>query len=116
MGPAGFARFPRIVNFDGHAATLRCCGDEDRSTQGVRRRALTRAIQARSDVVVDLSELVFADASLMLDLAVLARRLRVHGGAIRVRGAQPQIMRLIELVGLHRLPGVWLEGPSPALA
>jgi anti-anti-sigma regulatory factor len=67
-------------------------------------------------VVVDLTGLVFADASLMLDLAVLARRLRVRGGAIRVRGAQPQIMRLIEHVGLHRLPGVWLEGPSPALA
>jgi hypothetical protein len=25
-------------------------------------------------------------------------------------------MTLIELVGLHRLPGVRLEGPSPALA
>jgi anti-anti-sigma regulatory factor len=67
-------------------------------------------------VVVDLTELAFADSSLMLDLAVLARRLRVRGGGIRVRGAQPQIMRLIELVGLHRLPGVGLEGASPALA
>ncbi|MBV9714011.1 MAG: STAS domain-containing protein [Solirubrobacterales bacterium] len=105
-----------MVSFDAHAATLRCCGDEDRSTQGVRRRAITRAIQAERDVVVDLSELVFADFSLMVDLAVLARRLRASGGATRVRGAQPQIMRLIELVGLHRLPGVRLEGPSPALA
>ncbi|MDQ6817796.1 MAG: STAS domain-containing protein [Actinomycetota bacterium] len=66
--------------------------------------------------MVDLSELAFADSSLMLDLAVLARRLRVRDRAIRLRGAQPQIMTLIELVGLHRLPGVWLEGPSPALA
>jgi hypothetical protein len=52
----------------------------------------------------------------MLDLAMLARRKRFRGGAIRVRGAQPQIMTLIELVGLHRQPGVKLEGPSPALA
>jgi anti-anti-sigma regulatory factor len=66
--------------------------------------------------VVDLSELVFADPSLMLDLAMLARRLRVRGGAILLRGAQPQIQTLIELMGMHRLPGVRLEGPSPALA
>jgi anti-anti-sigma factor len=96
--------------------TLRCAGDEDRSTQGSRRRALTRAIRAQADVIVDLSDLVFADASLMLDLAMLARRLRAHDGAIRLCGAQPQIRTLIELVGLHRLPGVKLEGPATALA
>lgn len=74
-----------------------------------------RAIRAQQDVVVDLSELVFADSSLMLDLAALARRLRVRGGALRLRNPQPQIMALIELVGLHRLPGVRLEG-TPAVA
>jgi anti-anti-sigma regulatory factor len=77
---------------------------------------MIRAIRAQSDVVVDLSELVFADASLMVDFAMLARRLRAGGRKILLRGAQPQIQRLIELVGLHRLPGVKLEGPSPALA
>jgi anti-anti-sigma regulatory factor len=64
-------------------------------------------------VIVDLSELVFADASLMLDLAMLARRLRHAGSALRVRGAQPQIRALIEYVGLHRLPGVTVD-PAPA--
>ena len=95
---------------------LRCRGDEDRSTQGCRRAALVRAIGAETDLVVDLSELVFADTSLMLDLAMVARRLRVRGQTILLRGAQPQIRRMIEIVGLHRLPGVRLEGPSPALA
>ncbi len=95
---------------------LRCRGDEDRTTQGSRRRALVRAIGAKTDVIVDLSELVFADTSLMLDLAMVARRLRVRGSALRLRGAQPQIITLIELMGLHRLPGVRLEGPWPALA
>ncbi len=52
----------------------------------------------------------------MLDLAMVARRLRVRGSALRLRGAQPQIITLIELMGLHRLPGVRLEGPWPALA
>jgi anti-anti-sigma factor len=95
---------------------LRCAGDEDRSTQGFRRRALTRALRAQNDVIVDLTELAFADASLMLDLAMLARRLRAHGREILLRGAQPQIRTLIELVGLHRLPGVRLEGPATAVA
>jgi len=66
--------------------------------------------------VVDLSDLVFADASLMLDLVMVARRLRRHGRRVLLRSPQPQIRRLIELVGLHRLPGVVVEGPSPALA
>jgi len=63
-------------------------------------------------VVVDLSDLTFADSSLILDLAALARRLRLAGASVRLRGAQPHIRRLIELVGLDRLPGVVLE---PAL-
>jgi anti-anti-sigma regulatory factor len=95
---------------------LRCAGDEDRGTQGRRRRALARAIAAETDVVVDLTELRFADTTLMLDLAMLSRRLRQCGRAVWIRGAQPQIRALIELVGLHRLPGVRFEGAPPALA
>ena len=114
--PQFFVVFPAIVDFDDKPPVLRCRGDEDRTTQGCRRQALVRAIGAEADVVVDLSELVFADTSLMLDLAMLARRLRVRGWAIQLRGAQPQIRKMIEIVGLHRLPGVRLEGPSPALA
>ena len=59
---------------------------------------------------------MFADPSLMIDLAMLSRRLRSRGRALLLCGAQPQIQRLIELVGLDRLPGVRLEGPSPSLA
>jgi len=66
--------------------------------------------------VIDLTELVFADLSLMLDFAALARRLRVKGLVLLLRGAQPQIRTLIETVGLHRLPGVQIEGPPTALA
>ena len=69
---------------------------------------MSRALCLRSttDLQVDLSELSFADSSLMLDLAMLARRLRQHGRSVILSGAQPHIRRLIELVGLDRLPGV----------
>jgi len=87
---------------------LSCSGDEDLATQGLRRRAFARAVKSGGDVVVDLSELVFADSSLIFDLAILAQRMRSHGCRLRVRQAQPQVARLIELVGLHRQPGVEL--------
>lgn len=72
-------------------------------------------MKAQRDVVVDLSELVFADTSLMLDLAALARRLRVADRNVWLRDPQPQIKTLIELVGLLRLDGVRLQGPAPLL-
>ena len=76
---------------------------------------MTRALRAQSNVTVDLSELAFADSSVMLDLVVLARRLRARGREILVRGAQPQVMLLIKHAGLHRLPAVRFE-PAVALA
>ena len=94
---------------------LRCSGDEDRTTQSLRRRPLSQAIKARADVIVDLTELIFADASLMLDLAMLAGRLRKRDCVLRLRGAQPHIRVLIEYVGLQRLPGITVE-PQPAPA
>jgi anti-anti-sigma factor len=73
---------------------------------------LTRAFKAQADVVVDLTQLSFADSSLMIDLAMLSRRLRRRGRALRLHGAQPQIWTLIETVGLDRLPGVRADGPG----
>ncbi len=67
-------------------------------------------------MVVDLSELRFADPSLMVDLAFVARRRRERGRTVRLRGAHPQIATLIELVGLHRLDGVLVESGSRAVA
>jgi anti-anti-sigma regulatory factor len=72
--------------------------------------------------VVDLRELTFADTSLMLDLAMVARRLRRGGRLMVIQEPQPQVWRIIDMVGLHRLSGVVVdgpaaaEGPEPALA
>lgn len=92
-------------------------------TQARRRTALTRAIKAPADLVIDLTELTWADASLMLDFVMLARRLRAQGRDVALCNAQPQIVALIELVGLDRLPGVRVDratatmpGLTPAAA
>ena len=82
-------------------------------TQGRRRRALSRALVAvRTELTVDLSDLHFADSSLMVDLAMLSRRIRRAGGFLVLHGAQPQIQRLIAVVGLDRLPGVLVAEPA----
>lgn len=103
---------PQIVRFDEQQAILWCSGDEDRATQGSRRCAFSRALRAKVDVVIDLSELIFADASLMLDCAMLARRLRRRGSELQLLGARPQIATLIEYTGLHRLDGVRVMAPA----
>ena len=105
-----------IVHFDEQLAILRIAGDEDRTTSGRRRRPLSAALTATRDVIVDLSELHFADASVMIDLACLAQRLRAQGRTLWLSGAQPNIRRLIEAVGLHRLPAVRLDGTQAAFS
>ena len=95
-----------MVSFDDQRAVLSVSGDEDVITISRRRRALSSALRATRDVIVDLSGLRSADASLMLDLAVVAQRLRVQGATLRLVGAQPQVRVLIERVGLDRQPAV----------
>jgi anti-anti-sigma regulatory factor len=46
---------------------------------------------------------------------MVARRLRKGGRRMFVTGAQPQVARVIETVGLHRLPAVSVEGYAPSL-
>lgn len=70
---------------------------------------MSRALAVKDDLLVDLSGLSFADASVIVDLAMVARRLRHAGRRMLVRGAAPQIATLIEVVGLHRMPGVTVE-------
>ena len=101
-------RWGGLVSFDPHQSVLVVSGEEDRVTSGRRRRALSSALRATSDVIVDLRGLEFADSSLMLDLAVLARRLRADGRELLIRGAQPHIRKLIELMGLDKQPAVAL--------
>ena len=105
-----------IVTFDEQLAILTIKGDEDRVTSGRRRRPLSAALNATRDVIVDLSDLRFADPSLMIDLACLAQRLRAQGQTLWLTHPQPYIRALIETVGLHRLPAVRVGGTQPAFS
>ena len=65
-------------------------------------------------MIVDLTDLTFADPSLMIDLACLAQRLRAQGRTLWLSGAQPNVRQLIETMGLHRMPAVRLAGAGGA--
>jgi anti-anti-sigma factor len=89
-------------------------GEEDRATSGCRRRPLSTALRATRDVIVDMSELSFADSSLMIGLACLAQRLRARGRTLLLRHPQPHVRRLIALMGLDGLPSVLVIVPEVA--
>ena len=91
---------------------LVCSGEEGAATQGRRRTALSRALRAESDLLVDLRALRAADPSLILDLTMVAYRLRRAERRMVLRGAQPPVRRLIEALGFHRFAGVVLESPG----
>jgi anti-anti-sigma regulatory factor len=74
---------------------------------------MSRALAARTDVIVDLRELTFADSSLMLDLVMVARRLRMAGRRLHLRDAQPQVWRVIDVVGINRLANVVADQQNP---
>ena len=106
---------PAIVTFDPHQSVLRVAGDEDRTTSGRRRRAFSAALTHPRDVAVDLTDLHFADTSVMVDLALLAQRLRPQKRVLRLVRPQPHIHTLIEMVGVDRLEAVAMEVvPAPA--
>jgi anti-anti-sigma factor len=102
-------KLANIVAYEERPPVLRVSGDEDRNTQGQRRTALSRALATKEDLHVDLSGLRFADPTLMVDLVMIARRLRAAGARLILRGAQPQILALIEMVGLHRMDGIEVQ-------
>ena len=105
--------FRPIVTLDEHRFVLRVWGDEDRSTQSLRRRPLSRVLtDLKKDLTVDLSELAFADSSLILDLVMLQRRLRHAGRRMVLHAPQPHIERLIKIIGLDRLDGVSVLVPA----
>src|SRR3954462_13381773 len=63
--PAADVGFWAIVSFTEHPPVLCCSGDEDRSTQSLRRPALSKALHAGGTLLVDLHGAVFPGPSLM---------------------------------------------------
>jgi anti-anti-sigma factor len=86
-------------------------GEHDLTTQRVVTAALACAAAAEVDVVVDLTDVSFMDASILGVMVDSHRLLADRGNRLTFRGAQGVARRVIEVCGLADL----IEGPVNAL-
>lgn len=83
------------------ACVVRLSGDIDMSVVPELRKALDEALEGGCDnVVLDLTEVVYADSSALGLLVWLDHRLRPAGGRLVLAGATRDVGRILELSGL----------------
>jgi anti-sigma B factor antagonist len=83
---------------------VRVRGEHDIATKDALARAISRAAQRNdADVIVDLSEVTFLDASTIGVLVGSHQRLRDTGRSLRLRAPSPSARRLVELCDLGQL-------------
>ena len=68
----------------------------------LRERLLDVLHRAGIRLVLDLSAVSFCDASGLATLVATRRRAVLLGGALRLAGAQPQVLKILRVTGLHR--------------
>jgi anti-sigma B factor antagonist len=102
LGHRHFAMRTERVN---GSARIRMLGELDLSVIGLVDREMERAEASdASQIVLDLEELEFMDASGIRLLLHLNERSQSTGGRLRISGSgAPQVQRVIELTGVHEL-------------
>ncbi len=89
------------VEVRGHIAIVRVSGDLDMATAPTFRRETVAAIAAgATDVVVDLSPTDHIDSVGVGLLLGVLKRVRTHGGSVRVVCDEDRIRRVLELTEL----------------
>ena len=77
-------------------------GELDLATAGELRTILANVVSSgAAQVVLDLSNVSFMDASALGVIVAAANRLRLGGGRLTLAGAAPNIERVLRLTGLH---------------
>ncbi len=74
-----------------------------RSTGRVRERIEDALAAHPAQLVVDLSQCTFVDASALAMLLEAHRRIARGGGVLTLRGCSPRVLRLLSLTGLRRV-------------
>ena len=87
----------------GNVAVLALRGEVDvSSAPRLRQRLVELATEGRAWVVVDLSAVEFLDSTGLGILVSGLRRFRLLGGDLTLAGAQPRILRVLEMTRLDR--------------
>src|SRR4051794_19221544 len=94
-----------LAHLDGYAR-VKIRGDLDYGNTGTHREVLEEVIALRTLVVLDLSEVPFADSAGIALLACIAAQ---HHGPVRLEGATSLVRNALEVSGLTSL----FEFPNP---
>jgi anti-sigma B factor antagonist len=87
----------------GEAATLVALrGDLDLATAPKLRECLVQVIDQRARIVVDLEAVDFVDSAGLGILVAGLRRARARGGELELVCSNREVLRLLEITGLHR--------------
>jgi anti-anti-sigma factor len=81
---------------------LRMCGEVDVSSVTKLADALERLAGNARNIVVDMTDVVLIDSTVLGALVLAQKRLRGGGGDLFVAGATAEVRRVFEVTGLHR--------------
>jgi anti-sigma B factor antagonist len=91
------------VRVRGGITIAELAGELDIASAPALRERLLGLLQAgSSQLVIDLSQVSFRDASGLAVLVSTSRRARLLGGFLRVTAVSPQADRVLHITGLHR--------------
>lgn len=106
-GTARIAARPLELRYGPHGAGCICielCGALDQGSAGSLALALAEIERSPFDeLVLELSRLTFVDAAGALVLLDVVKRMKRRRRGIKLRGASPQVQRLLSLSGVDRL-------------
>lgn len=95
------ASFETTYEFGPRACVVRLSGDIDIAVVPELRRSLAEALETGcANVVLDMSEVVYADSSALGLLVWLDHRLRPASGRLVLAGANADVSRILEISGL----------------
>lgn len=99
--PDRVSTFETTYEFGPRACVVRLSGDIDMAVVPELRKSLDGALETGcANVVLDLTDVVYADSSALGLLVWLDHRLRPASGRLVLTGANPDVSRILELSGL----------------
>jgi anti-sigma B factor antagonist len=88
--------------------TLRLSGEFDLSSVEAFRLAIETSADPEREIVLDLTDLVFLDSSGIRAILTMAQDIGTNG--VLLRNPQPNVRRVIELIGIEGRSGIRVEG------
>jgi anti-anti-sigma factor len=88
--------------------TLRLSGEFDMSSIETFRMAVETSADPEQEIVLELKDLTFLDSSGIRAILTMAQEIGTKG--VLLRNPQPNVRRVIELIGIEGRSGIRLEG------